>query len=64
MNMVESLVIFDGYIRSKLLECYIEMGFCLLPSLFSFTSYTVLHSLCPHASVDMGQSGLQPLLPQ
>lgn len=41
-----------------MLECYIEMGFCLLLSLFSFTSNGVLHSLCPQGSVDMGHGGV------
>ena len=45
-----------------MLECYIETGFFLLPSLFSFTSNAVLHSLCPHGSVDMGHGGVSSTL--
>lgn len=55
--MIEGLVYLDG-IRYKMLECYIQTGFCLLPSLFSFTSNAVLHSLCPRGSVDMGHGGM------
>lgn len=45
-------------ISYKMLECYIEMGICLLPSLFSFTSNAVLHSPCPCGSVDMDHGGV------
>lgn len=41
-----------------MLECYIEMGFCLLLSLFSFTSNGILRSLCPHGLVDTGHGGV------
>lgn len=56
-SWLEVSFIFMG-IRYKMLECYIETWFCLLPSLFSFTSNAVLHSLCPHGSVDMGHGGM------
>lgn len=49
-------------IRYKILEYYIETGFCLLLGFFYFNSNVLVHCVCPHESVNMGHGGVSSTL--